>query len=123
MSTTERAPQTPAAAIPRTLGDRLAKARKMADLNYVQMHEKTGMARNSMPRYEADETPARPHTIMAYAMATHKAFGLEPYEVFAWLVYGDSTHDIPADSASDLPGDASSRTVAYLPLRILPTAA
>lgn len=57
MSTTERAPQTSAAAFPRTLGDRLAKARKMAGLTFVQLHEKTGMARNSMPKYEADQTP------------------------------------------------------------------
>lgn len=80
--------------ITRTVGDRLMKARKMAGLNITQLREKTGMARNSIPDYESDETTIRTHHAMAYAMATHEAFGKEPYEVADWLLYGDTPADV-----------------------------
>ena len=93
------------------------KARKMAGINITQLHEKTGMARNSIPAYEADETPARAHTIMAYAMATHEAFGLEPYEVVEWLTYGDSAHDLGPNAPSGLPKEASRWKATVTPIR------
>lgn len=115
MTATERVTE-PSASIPRTLGDRLEKARKMAGLTYIQLNERTGMARNSMPKYEKDLIPVRAHTIMTYAMATHTAFGLEPYQVFDWLVHGDTTCDLPADVASDLAVSDSRCNVSTAPV-------
>ena len=93
----------------------------MAGFNVKQLHEKTGMARNSIPAYEADDTTPRPHTVMAYAMATHEAFGLEPYEVFDWLTYGDSAqdHGPTPPAASEVPAERSGWNVPAATLHAL----
>lgn len=70
----------------------------MAGLARIKdLHEATGMARNSIPAYEKDKTPIRAHHAQAYAVATIHAFpGMEVWQLAEWLLYGDSPADVDA---------------------------
>lgn len=68
---------------PETLGDRLTRARKHAGIHKQDLADIIGIGRNSVGRYEADEsTPSRP-VIISWALAT----GVDP----DWL----GGHEVP----------------------------
>ena len=52
-----------------TASDRLAKARKVADLSQTQLAERLGISERTIKRYEAGATPKR-GIVLGWAMAT-----------------------------------------------------
>jgi transcriptional regulator with XRE-family HTH domain len=63
-----------------TLADRLAKARKSAELTQIQLSGVTGLARSTIIKYEAGQRPTRAH-LLVWALATGVPYG--------WLATGE----------------------------------
>jgi len=53
-----------------TLGDRLAKARKIAGLNTLELADRLGISRNSITNYEKGHTRPNRAVILAYESVT-----------------------------------------------------
>lgn len=53
-----------------TLGDRLAKARRMADLSVQDMADALGVSRNTVTNYERGHTDPARGVLIAYASVT-----------------------------------------------------
>jgi len=53
-----------------TLGDRLAKARKIAGLNTLELADKLGISRNTITNYEKGHTHPSRAIILAYESVT-----------------------------------------------------
>lgn len=66
-----------------TLGDRLRKAREVADLDQAQLAAELGISRNSVVNYEADRTRIKRPVLVSWALRT----GVD----LAWLAGSDAT--------------------------------
>jgi transcriptional regulator with XRE-family HTH domain len=77
-----------------SLGDRLAKARKVADVTAQQLAADIGISRDSVRRYEADDFTPKAHVLMAWALRC----GV-PY---VWLATGETPPNNP-EGGVDLP--------------------
>ena len=88
-----------------TLGDRLRKAREVADLTQTELASSLGIGRRSVSRYEDGDAMPKRGVVMAWSMAT----GV-PFE---WLARGEVDPKLTIDECySHLPAHAWARLAA-----------
>lgn len=95
-----------------TIGDRLRKAREVADLTQSELAERIGVSRRSITSYEAGGTPKRP-VLLSWSLAT----GV-PVE---WLLTGEAPHPHDPGTPRDM-GNQTSPCIIDFPRRSLAAA-